>query len=167
MTIERGYIAQSVTLAAAVSLNNRYGFGADRIEQFAGLSYVSMGRYLQAPADKWPDMVRADCKKMRVDVDEDLLADRGRGHRVCHPSKPRRRIGRAKRGAGQDRGIHVCGRRTISWSHEIVPPGGPRSSARTAENARYTGYQVHQSKSRGRTGLCGQLHDHRLRGCPA
>lgn len=78
MTIERGYIAQSVTLAAAVSLNNRYGFGADRIEQFAGLSYVSMGRYLQAPADKWPDMVRADCKKMRVDVDEGLLADRGR-----------------------------------------------------------------------------------------
>lgn len=78
MTIERGYIAQSVTLAAAVSLNNRYGFGAGRIEQFAGLSYVSIGRYLQAPADKWPDMVRADCKKMRVDVDEGLLADRGR-----------------------------------------------------------------------------------------
>ena len=60
MTIERGYITQSVTLAAAVALNNRYGFGADRIEQFAGLSYVSIGRYLQAPADKWPDMVRAE-----------------------------------------------------------------------------------------------------------
>ena len=104
MTIERGYIAQSVTLAAAVSLNNRYGFGADRIEQFAGLSYVSMGRYLQAPADKWPDMRR----RRRGPAGRPRA-----GYRVCHPSKPRRRIGRAKRGAGQDRGGYVCGRKTI------------------------------------------------------
>ena len=78
MTIERGYIAQSVMMTAAVAVHNRKGFGASRIEQFAGLAYPHIQRYLDAPADKWPDMVREDCRIMRVEVDEELLAARGR-----------------------------------------------------------------------------------------
>ena len=92
MTIERGYIAQSVMMTAAVAVHNRKGFGASRIEQFAGMAYPHIQRYLDAPADKWPDMVREDCRIMRVEVDEELLAARGRDNPAITATHPVRAV---------------------------------------------------------------------------
>lgn len=78
MRIEQGYIEQSVILSAAGTLNDSFGFGVSRIEQFAGLAYKSVDRYLKAPANKWADIVREDCREMGVPVDEQLIAMRGR-----------------------------------------------------------------------------------------
>lgn len=78
LQIEQGYIEQSVILSAAVALNELFEFGVSRIEQFAGLSYQSVDRYLKAPSDKWADIVREDCRVMNVPVDEELIAMRGR-----------------------------------------------------------------------------------------
>lgn len=78
MRIEQGYIEQAIILAAAVALSENFGFGVFRIEQFAGLAYKSIDRFLKAAANQWPDIMRSDCERMKVPVDESLIVDRGR-----------------------------------------------------------------------------------------